>query len=126
MTTRLDTMPVPLPQRRGAAWLRTAMVFLICVVLVDALVGERGLAQRSRAARDYAAASQTLGAVQQENAALRDRIRRLRTDRRTIESVARQDLGLIRPGEILFIVKPAVTPPLLPSPTPARGERGLR
>jgi len=32
-------------------------------------------------------------------------MRRLNEDPETIESLARQDLGLIRPGEIVFILK---------------------
>ncbi len=37
--------------------------------------------------------------------ALREEMRRLNEDPATIESLARQELGLIRPGEIVFILK---------------------
>jgi cell division protein FtsB len=43
--------------------------------------------------------------LRQENAQLRDEARRLREDPKAIESVAREELGLIRPGELLFILK---------------------
>jgi len=43
--------------------------------------------------------------LKQENAGLREQIRRLREDPEAIEAIARQDLGLMRPGEILVIVK---------------------
>ena len=86
--------------------LRTAMTFVICVVLADALFGERGVAQRARAGREYAETELALRAAQLENAGLREQIRRLRSDPATIEAVARQDLGLIRPGEMLFVVRP--------------------
>jgi cell division protein FtsB len=36
-----------------------------------------------------------------ENAALRRRAERLRTDPATIEGVARETLGLVRPGELV-------------------------
>jgi cell division protein FtsB len=36
-------------------------------------------------------------------------VRRLNEDPSLIESLARQDLGLLRPGEVLFIIKD-VTP----------------
>src|SRR6185503_14215346 len=39
------------------------------------------------------------------NARLREQARRLRNDPRAIESVARGELGLLRPGEILVTVK---------------------
>ena len=45
-----------------------------------------------------------------ENARLRDEARRLRSDPATIEALARQELGLIKPGEMLFIVKNAAIP----------------
>jgi cell division protein FtsB len=47
--------------------------------------------------------------VREENARLRDEARRLREDPRTIEEIARRELGLIKPGEKLFIIKD-VTP----------------
>jgi cell division protein FtsB len=46
-----------------------------------------------------------LARVRQENARLRDEIRRLRSDPATIEAVARQELGLARPGEIVVTIR---------------------
>ena len=86
--------------------LRMGMIFIICVVFADAMVGERGLAQRSRARQDFAASEVALRDLQIKNAGLREQVRRLKTDRATIEAVAREELGLIRPGELLFVVKP--------------------
>jgi cell division protein FtsB len=40
-----------------------------------------------------------------ENAGLREQARRLKEDPATIEGIARADLGLVRPGEILVVVK---------------------
>jgi cell division protein FtsB len=40
-----------------------------------------------------------------ENARLREMIGRLRDDPGTIEAIARRELGLVRPGEVLFILK---------------------
>jgi cell division protein FtsB len=104
MTTHADTLPVPLPRRRGGAVLRAGMLFLICVVVADAFIGDTGFTRRVRARREYAAAQQTLRAVQSENPGLREEIRRLQTDAMTIEAIARNELGLIRPGEVLFVV----------------------
>ena len=41
---------------------------------------------------------------------MREEARRLREDPSAIEELARQELGLIKPGEKLFIVKDVVTP----------------
>ena len=85
--------------------MRRALVFATCAVLADALIGDRGLLQTLRARRDYQEAAETLRQLQHENAALREKTRRLLEDPRTIEAVAREELGLIRPDEILVVVK---------------------
>lgn len=41
-----------------------------------------------------------------DNAHLRDEIQRLQTDDRYIEQIARQQLGLVRPGEVELLVVP--------------------
>jgi cell division protein FtsB len=97
-----------LPQRRaGSPWIRRGLVFLACLILLDSLFGDRGLAQTMRARRDYQRAIVELGRVKDHNGALRDEIRRLEADPAAIEAVARQELGLVRPGEILVLVKDA-------------------
>ena len=100
------TEPLALPRkRRDNPWLRRAVMFVTCVLLADALFGDWGLAQTLRARRDYDQAAWKLAVLRQENAALRDEARRLQDDPGTIESAAREELGLIRPGEILVVVK---------------------
>jgi cell division protein FtsB len=42
--------------------------------------------------------------VRRENAQMREEVRRLKEEPAAIESVAREQLGLIRPGELLFII----------------------
>ena len=44
-------------------------------------------------------------AAETDNAELREMARRLREDPAAIEEQARRELGLIKPGEVLFIVK---------------------
>lgn len=92
-------------RRRESPWMRRALVFVTCVVLADALIGDRGFLQTIRARRDYRQATETLRQLQHENAALREKSRRLLEDPRAIEAVAREELGLIRPDEILVVVK---------------------
>jgi len=95
----------PLPRQSQRPWLRRALIFAIAVVLVDALVGESGLAETIKARRQYAEARGSLRTLRHENAGLRQRARLLTWDPGAIEAVAREELGLIRPGEVLFVVK---------------------
>ena len=110
MTTRIDVVPLPIPRRFNTRWVRLALAFLTCAVVADSLIGERGFAARARAADEYSKATRALRAMQNENAGLREQIRRLQSDPTTIEAVAREELGLIRPGEILFVMTPVMRP----------------
>jgi hypothetical protein len=40
--------PRPAPRRDASPWLRRALVFAICALLLDALFGDRGLAETRR------------------------------------------------------------------------------
>ena len=97
----------PVPTRRGTSqWLRRALIFATVVVLVNALVGDGGLVQTLRARREYAGALAKLNTIQHQNAALAETVRRLDRDARTIEGVAREELGFIRGGEVMFVLAP--------------------
>ena len=75
------------------------------VFTVNALVGENGLLASIKTARDYDRLQQEVYAMRAENQRLLDESRRLKSDPTAIEEAARKDLGLIRPGETLVIVK---------------------
>jgi cell division protein FtsB len=81
------------------------LVFAAVVLIVDALVGERGLVATTRARRTSDELATRVERLRRENAQLRETARRLKEDPGTIESVARDTLGLIRPGEVLVVVK---------------------
>ena len=97
----------PLSSRRGTCqWLRRALIFATVVVLVKALIGDGGLVDTVRARREYAEALRRLDAIQHQNAALAETVRRLDGDARTIENIARDELGYIRRGELMFVLAP--------------------
>src|SRR5687768_5180811 len=90
---------------RGRRLLRHVLLFITLVIVVDAIAGEKGLLALLEARRDYAALERSLERARAENAHLRETARRLREDPSAIEEAARRELGLIKPGEVLFIVK---------------------
>ena len=94
------------PRRRRRA-VQYMLLFVGCVLVVDALVGEKGLLAMMKARQQYQALEQSLQSARSENARLREEARRLREDPSAIEDLARRELGLIRPGEKLFIVRDA-------------------
>lgn len=95
--------------RRSRRILRYVLGFVAAILLVDAIVGEKGLLSLLKARRDFAGVERALHLARHENAELREQARRLREDPGAIEEVARRELGLIKPGEKLFIVRDAAT-----------------
>lgn len=86
------------------------LVFVTVVLVVDALAGEKGFMESLRVRRQYREVAASLNALRRENARMREEVRRLKEDPSAIESLARERLGLIRPGEILFIIKDEKAP----------------
>lgn len=93
------------PAGRNRRIAKFLILFVASVFVIDGLVGDRGLLAIKRAQREYDAAAATLARQRAENARLREEARRLREDPRAIEEIARRELGLIRPGEKVFIIK---------------------
>jgi len=111
--------PEPLRRKRvqpsspTSIWRRALnflLVFATLVLLADALVGERGLIASTRARQQVGDLSSSVDHLRRENHTLRETARRLREDRTTIEAVARKELGLIRPGEVLVYVQDLKAP----------------
>ena len=101
---RKRVSPAP-PSGLQARTVHLVLVFVTVVLVVDALVGQKGLMESIRARQQYRELAASLDALQRDNARLREEARRLKDDPAAIEAVAREELGLIRPGEILFILK---------------------
>jgi cell division protein FtsB len=87
-----------------------AVLLFASAVLVDAVVGERGLLATRRVRKQYEANAAAIERQRAENARLREHVRRLTDDPAVIEELARGELGLMRPGEKVFIVRD-VPPP---------------
>jgi cell division protein FtsB len=96
---------IPDKRRRGRRAVQYLLVFVGCVLILDALVGEKGLLEMVKKRQEYRALEQSLADVRAENARLREEAQRLQDDASAIEDLARRELGFIKPGEKLFIVK---------------------
>ena len=93
------------PRRRENPWLRRALLGVTFIVLVDAMFGDRGVGELRKSQRAYSAAQAELVRVKRANSGLREQARRLAEDPSAIEDVARKELGLMREGEVMFVVK---------------------
>ena len=86
---------------------------LLGVLVVSSLIGENGYLATLRARKEEGALLASLARVRVENQQLQEEATRLRSDPAALEEAARRDLGLIRPGETLVIVRDTrpTTPP---------------
>lgn len=98
------------PKQRGRRVVQYALLFLGCLLFLDALVGEKGFVENLKARQQYQALERSLARLKSENERLEKDVELLRKDPQTIEELARRELGLIKPGEKLFIVKDAEPP----------------
>src|SRR5688572_10747473 len=80
---------------RGGRIARMLLLFVASVIVIDGLVGDRGLLAMMRARRDYDTAAAGVARLRAENARLREEARRFREDPAAIEEIARGELGLI-------------------------------
>jgi len=98
--------PVGLDARiRRQKLVRYCLLTVSGAFMVSALVGDNGLLSSMRARRQYAAVQRQVINLRNENQQLLEEMRRLKNDPAAIEEEARRNLGLIRAGETLVIVK---------------------
>ena len=74
------------------------------VLLGNAVVGDNGLIALLRANRELVETFTVTEALRAENDSLREEVRMLREEPLKVEEIARRELGLIKPGEKIFIV----------------------
>ena len=85
------------------------LVQLILLVLIVALqvrywFADNGYFDKQRLASELSTQQTELSALQAKNDLLRARVDDLKSGNDAIEELARQDLGLIQPGEIFVII----------------------
>jgi len=88
------------------------------VLVVNALIGENGYLATIRAEHSLAQLEQELNRTRIENQDLQERIHRIKNDPAALEEAARRELGLIKEGETIVILKDRTAPP--PTATPRR------
>jgi cell division protein FtsB len=86
----------------GGQVLGTALVLAIVGVGASSLLGDDGVAHLMRLRAERRALGETAVALMQRNQALRREIERLREDDLYLESLARRQLGLVRPNEFVY------------------------
>jgi cell division protein FtsL len=81
---------------------RGLLGLLLLVMMVHDVFGTHGFLAMRRTQNEIRKVKANLDALRKENAALAQEVKDLNSDPRLIEKIARDDLGLARPGEIII------------------------
>lgn len=104
MTTSRDERARPERSLRKKA-LTLFCVIVVLALAVGSLFGDRGILQLVDQKEREAQLARELEDLRAENLRLAAEIQGLRTDPRAIERIAREELGLARPGETVFLIR---------------------
>lgn len=85
--------------RRWLIYLLSALIVSLSVVTV---IGERGAVHLWRLRGEKNRLDEQNYRLQKENEALRQRIARIRNDNYYLEKLAREELNMVRPGEVVY------------------------
>jgi len=87
------------------------MLFLFVVVLlVHDVFGTHGFLAMHRKQQEIQKVNAELDRLNKENATLEMDVKDLKTDPQTIRKIAREELGLARPGEVIIKLPVTVSP----------------
>jgi cell division protein FtsB len=110
--------------RRNLTWFLVAGLALL---LLQDIFGTHGVLAMRRSLKEAAQVQQEIDRLNAENKKMQDNVQNLKSDPATIERIAREDLGLARPGEYIFKIpqKPgdATPPPQIAQPAPPDKKR---
>ena len=86
----------------GARGLTAFLVLALVAVAVSVLIGEDGIPQLLRLRAERQQLGERVVALAEGNRALHEEIARFNGDDRYLEALARRELGLVRPNELVF------------------------
>jgi len=108
-------------EERVARWLRQygrgLLGLLVAVMIVHDIFGTHGFLAMRRTRDEIKKVQANLDKLNQENLELQQEVKDLKTDPRLIEKIARDDLGLARPGEVIIRIP---QPPAQQDASPAK------
>ena len=88
--------------RLPANWPLYLLGSLIVLLVLVTIVGERGALHLWRLRSEKTQLDEQNYRLQKTNEELRQRIARIRNDNRYLEKLAREELNLVRPGEVVY------------------------
>jgi cell division protein FtsB len=108
-------MPPPnISPNRTAAYLREhlrqILVLGLFALLVHDVFGTHGFIAMRRTQKEIEQIHDQISKINDENKSLSDQVNSLKTDPRAIERIAREEMGLARPGELIYKLPDSAKP----------------
>jgi cell division protein FtsB len=100
--------------RRNLNWFLAAGLALL---LLQDVFGTHGVLAMRRSQNEASEVRKEIDQINEENRQLEERVKALKTDPEAIEHIAREEMGLARPGEYIFKIAPKSRDA---SPSPSR------
>jgi cell division protein FtsL len=85
---------------------RTIFILGFLLLLLQDVFGTHGVVAMRRSQQEAAQIGKEIKQLDDENKQLDQRVKELKSDPHAIEEIARKDVGLARPGDIIFKVTP--------------------
>jgi cell division protein FtsB len=89
---------------------RQILGLALFALLVHDVFGPHGFIAMRRTQKEIEQIRQQIGKVNDENKALAEQVSSLKSDPKAIERIAREEMGLARPGEMIFKLPDAAKP----------------
>jgi cell division protein FtsB len=109
-----------LSERLEEFWRRNWTVLLgaaLALLLLQDIFGTHGLIAMRHSQKEARVVQTEISHLDQENEKLEEQVKGLKSDPAAIERIAREEMGLARPGEYIFKL-----PPKSPNPDAAAGK----
>ena len=106
--------------RRNLTWLLGGALALL---LLQDIFGTHGLIAMRRSQQEAAQVQQEISRLDEENHRLQESVQSLKSDPAAIEHIAREEMGLAKPGEYIFKIGPrsgGVSAPASPAANPPK------
>jgi cell division protein FtsB len=98
--------------RHNLTWL---LGVALALLLLQDIFGTHGLIAMRRSQQEAARVQKEISQMDEENRRLEEHVKALKSDPAAIERIAREEMGLARPGEYIFKIAPKTGDPSVAS-----------
>ena len=82
------------------------LTLTLLVVIVHDVFGPKGVLAMRRSQQEVQRLREEINKINEENQRMAEHVKALKTDPKTIERIAREQMGLARPGERIYRIAP--------------------